>query len=152
MAEFTANRILSGSYAEIWVDSRKIAEVSGIKLNVSMVRKDVQMGIDVDSKIVGIKGEGEMRIKQVYTRFYDVLSEAKSGRDRRVDIMTALSDPDSVGGAEERYTLSDVAFSELPLVNYETGKINEQVIKFKFAPSRLKCIAQIPVARTAGEK
>ena len=61
----------------------------------------------------------------------------------RMTLMTALKDPDSTGGAEERYKVSGIAFTELPLVDYETGRINEQVIKFRFPPTLLECISQI---------
>lgn len=139
----TANRMLSGSFAEIWVEGSRVAEAQHIKLTVKPVRSDVQIGLDVDSKIVGLLGEGELKLKQVYTRFYDVLNEAKSGKDMRMTLMTALKDPDSTGGAEERYKVSGIAFTELPLVDYETGRINEQVIKFRFPPTLLECISQI---------
>ena len=52
------NRILSGTYAEVWVDGEKIFEVSKIELKVTANREDVQIGLDVDSKITGLKGEG----------------------------------------------------------------------------------------------
>lgn len=139
----TANRILSGSYAEIWVDGLRVAEAQSIRLSVKAQRSDVQIGIDIDSKLTGLKGEGELKLKQVYTRFYNILDKAKNGFDVRLTIMTALKDPDSFGGLEERYRVSGIALTDIPLVNYETGKINEQTIRFSFAPSQLESITQI---------
>ena len=104
MAAFQANRVLSGSFAEIWVDGMRIAEASGIQLTVRLIRSDVQVGMDVDSKIVGRKGEGQLRLRQVYSRFFDVVESAGAGKDLRVTITTALKDPDSAGGQEERYS------------------------------------------------
>lgn len=139
----TANRVLSGSFAEIWVDGARIAEASAVQLTIRAERADVQIGVDVDSKIIGLRGEGQLKLKQVFTRFYNVLEGARKGKDVRMTMMTALKDPDSVDGAEERYRISGIAFTELPLINYETGKINQQTIQFRFAPSRLESIAEI---------
>lgn len=139
----SANRILSGSFADIWVDGSRVAEAQYIKVTVKAQRSDVQIGIDVDSKLTGLKGEGELKLRQVYTRFYDVVDRAKNGEDVRLTIMTALKDPDCIGGLEERYRIGGISLNEIPLINYETGKINEQVIKFRFTPSSLESLAEI---------
>lgn len=149
MSKLMANRVLSGSFAEIWVDGSRIAEASSIRMTVKVQRSDVQIGMDVDSKITGYKGDGEIRLHQVFTRFYDVLEQAKKGKDVRVTITTALKDPDSSGGEEERFSVSGVALNELPLVNYTTGKINEQAISFRFNPSELRNLAGISVVEVA---
>ena len=102
MANLQANRTLSGSFAEVWVDGARIAELSELTLTVKVQREKVQLGMDVDSKITGYSGEGTMTLKQVYTRFFEVLEQAKRGIDKRCTITTALKDPDAADGAEER--------------------------------------------------
>ena len=67
------NKTLSGTWGELWVNGEKIFEFSKIELKVTANREDVQLGIDVDSKITGLKGEGSYTVKKVYT------SEADSG-------------------------------------------------------------------------
>lgn len=150
MATWSANRVLSGSFAEIWVDGSRIAEASGIQLTVKLLRSDVQIGMDVDSKITGWKGEGQLRLKQVFSRFFEVVEGAAQGRDIRVTLTTALKDPDSVNGEEERYSVDNVALDSLPLVNYASGKVNEQVIPFRFLPGDLKQLSGIRVTEVAG--
>lgn len=149
MAVLSANRVLSGSFAEIWVDGSRIAEASGIQLTVQLIRSDVQIGMDVDSKIIGWRGEGQLRLRQVFSRFFDVIESAGSGKDVRVTITTALKDPDSVNGEEERYSVDNVALETLPLVNYAVGKVNEQVIPFRFLPGDLKQLSGIRVTEVA---
>ena len=149
MASISASRVLSGSFAEIWVDGMRIAEASGIQLTVKLLRSDVQIGMDVDSKLVGWRGEGQRRLRQVFSRFFDVAEQAAEGRDLRVTITTALKDPDSAWGEEERYSVDNVALDSLPLVNYLTGKVNEQVIPFRFCPGDLKQLSAIAPAETA---
>lgn len=148
MTKLSANRVLSGSFAEIWVDGSRIAEASGIQLTVKMLRSDVQIGMDVDSKITGWRGEGQLRLKQVFSRFFDIVEGAAEGRDVRVTITTALKDPDSMNG-EERYSVDNVALDSLPLVNYAAGKVNEQTIPFRFLPGDLKQLSAIRVTEVA---
>lgn len=143
MANVQANRTLSGSFAEVWVDGAKIAELSELTLTVRLQREEVQLGMDVDSKITGYTGEGTMVLKQVYTRFYEVLEQAKHGADKRCTITTALKDPDAMDGMEERYSVSNVAFSQLPFINYRMGQVNEQKMEFRFRPSDLVCMDAI---------
>lgn len=149
MTKLSANRVLSGSFAEIWVDGSRIAEASGIQLTVKMLRSDVQIGMDVDSKITGWRGEGQLRLKQVFSRFFDIVEGAAEGRDVRVTITTALKDPDSMNGEEERYSVDNVALDSLPLVNYAAGKVNEQTIPFRFLPGDLKQLSAIRMTEVA---
>ena len=146
MTTLQANRTLSGSFAEVWVDGARIAELSELELTVKVIREKVQLGMDVDSKIVGYEGTGTMTLKQVYTRFYEVLEQARRGIDKRCTITTALKDPDSVDGLEERYSVSNVAFTELPFINYKMGEVNQQKLPFTFRPSDLQCLDAIEVA------
>ena len=149
MSGLSANRVLSGSFAEIWVDGNRIAEASGIQMTVKLIRSEVQIGMDVDSKITGCRGEGQLRLRQVFSRFFDVVENASAGADLRVTITTALKDPDSMNGEEERYSVDNVALDSLPLVNYATGKVNEQVIPFRFLPGDLKQLSAIHVTEVA---
>ena len=146
MANIQANRTLSGSFAQVWVDGAPIAELSELTLTVKVQRERVQIGMDVDSKITGYSGSGTMTIKQVYTRFFEVLEQAKAGIDKRCTITTALKDPDAAGGMEERYSISNVAFTELPFVGYKMGQVNQQKLPFTFRPSDLQCLDRIEVA------
>ena len=145
MAEIMANRTLSGSFAEVWVDGARIAELSELTVTVKLLREKVQFGMDVDSKITGYEGTGTMTIKQVYTRFFEVLEQAKNGMDKRCTITTALKDPDAFDGGEERYSISNVAFDQLPFMNYKMGEVNQQKLPFRFRPSDLTCLDGIAV-------
>ena len=146
MSNLQANRTLSGSFAEVWVDGARIAELSELSLTVKVQREKVQFGMDVDSKITGYSGEGTMTLKQVYTRFYEVLEQAKNGIDKRCTITTALKDPDAVDGCEERYSVNNVAFTELPFIGYKMGEVNQQKLPFTFRPSDLTCLDRIQTA------
>ena len=146
MSNLQANRTLSGSLAEVSFDGSRVTELTALTLNVKVQLKKVQFGLDVDSKITGYAGEGTMTLKQVYTRFYEVLEQAKRGLDKRCTITTALKDPDAADGGEERYSIDNVAFTELPFMNYKMGEVNQQKLPFTFRPSDLVCLDSIRAA------
>ena len=52
--------------------------------------EDVQIGIDVDSKLTGMKGSGTLSIKKVYTRARAVLERLCAGEDLRCQIISKL--------------------------------------------------------------
>ena len=137
------NRILSGTYAEVWVDGEKIFDVSKIELKVTANREDVQIGLDVDSKITGLKGEGSYVVKKVYTRAKAVLEKWKKGSDVRVQIIAKLQDPDAVNGQIERWSVDNVWHNELPVVNWEKGGIVEEEVSIGFTPSDLTNLDEI---------
>jgi hypothetical protein len=47
---------------------------------------------------------------------------------------------------EERYSVSNVAFTELPFIGYKMGQVNRQRLPFTFRPSDLQCLDRIKAA------
>ena len=94
MSKLRGNRTLTGTWGEIWVDGELIAELSKIEVKVSANREDVQLDMDVDSKMTGIKGEFTLTIKKAYTRYNQVLESWKKGVDLRSQIITKLHEHD----------------------------------------------------------
>lgn len=135
MAKQKGNKTLSGTWAEVWVDGEKIWEVSKIEVKVTANREDVQLDLDVDSKITGLKGEFTLTVKKVYSRYNAVFENWKKGIDQRSQIITKLGDPDAVGGQQERYSMDNCWFNELPLVNMEKGAIIEEEVGGGFTPT-----------------
>lgn len=81
MEVIRGNKTLSGTWGELWINGEKIFEFSKIEMKVTANREDVQLGIDVDSKITGLKGEGSYTVKKVYTRAKEILENWKKGMD-----------------------------------------------------------------------
>lgn len=140
------NRTLSGTWGEVWVDGEKIFELSKIELKVTANREDVQLGIDVDSKITGLKGEGSYAVKKAYTRSKRILESWAKGKDVRVQIIAKLADPDAVDGQIERWSVDNVWHNDLPVVNWEKGSTIEEEITIGFTPSDLKNLDEISAA------
>lgn len=144
MAEQTirGNRVLSGTWAEVWWNGLKILEVNKISAKVSINREEVQMGIDVDSKVTGQKGEGTISLIKAFTRFEDVRQEIARGKDPRGTIIAKLKDPDATGGQTERWQINNVALSEFGF-EYEKGSVVKQEIPFSFTPSDMTLLDEI---------
>ena len=142
MGDIKGNKTLSGTWAEVWYNGFKIAELNKIETKVTVNREDVQMGIDVDTKITGQKGEGTLSVNKVYTRFDDVRQAISKGKDPSGTITTKLQDPDAVGGQTERYQISNVALSEFTKT-WETGAVVKEEIPFTFTPSDMILLDQI---------
>lgn len=133
----TGNRTLTGSWAQLWADGVPIYELKRITVNVKAVRQNVQMGVDVDSKIVGLKGEGTMVFYKAYTRFYDIFDQMRSGKDVRMRLIAKLGDPDAADGQVERYAIGNVALGGFPACDWEMGKAAEVEVPFTFTPTDL---------------
>lgn len=137
------NRVLSGTHADVWIDGERIFECKKFEVKVSVNREDVQMGIDVDSKMTGQKAEINMTVSKVYSRFEKYRLAFNQGKDLRSQITARLQDPDAVGGQMERYSLENVWLNELPVFSGEKGALIEQEISGGCTPSDIQNLDQI---------
>lgn len=136
MNEIAGNRHLSGTHAELWWNGFKIAEFNKISVKVTVNREEIQIGMDVDTKVTGQKGEGTLSLFKTYTRFEDIRTAITRGEDPRGTIVTKLKDPDATGGMTERYRIGNVAINEFGF-EYEKGAAVKQEIPFSFTPSNM---------------
>lgn len=142
MSEIKGNRVLSGTWAQMWYNGFLIGEMTKITVKITVNREDVQVGIDVDTKMTGIKGEGTISLAKAFTRFEDVREEISRGRDPRGIIIAKLKDPDATGAQTERYQIGNVALSEFGF-EWEKGKVVTQDYPFSFTPSDMILLDKI---------
>lgn len=142
MGEIKGNRVLSGTWAQMWYNGFLIGEMTKITAKTTVNRENVQMGIDVDTKITGIKGEGTISLAKAFTRFEDVREEISRGRDPRGTIIAKLKDPDATGEQTERYQIGNVALSEFGF-EWEKGSVVKQDYPFSFTPSDMILLDKI---------
>lgn len=136
------NRVLSGAWAEVYWNGLKVAILKKIEFKITVNREDVQIGLDVDSKITSVKGEGTLAIQKVYTSFEGIRQEILKGRDPRGTIIAKLQDPDAIGGQTERYQISNVALGEFAK-SWEVGAKIEEEYPFTFTPTDMILLDQI---------
>lgn len=134
MKQIQGNRHLSGSFAQIWFNGLLIAEAAKITVKVTVNKEDVQTGLDVDSKIVGLKGEGTLSLTQAFTRFENVRKEVIAGRDPRGTLIAKLKDPDAAGGQTERWQIGNVSLGEFGF-EWEKGAVVKKEYPFTFTPT-----------------
>lgn len=134
MTQIAANKHLSGTYAEIYFNGLIIAEATKITVKATANREEVQTGLNVDSKITGLKGEGTLTMAKTYTRFEDMRVEILNGKDPRGTILAKLKDPNAEGGQTERWQIGNVALSEFGF-EWEKGAVAKQEMPFTFTPT-----------------
>lgn len=137
------NKTLSGTWAEIWIDGVKCMLLSAATVSVEVNREDVQDGIDIDSKMTGLKGTGNIKVKKVYTKAKPILEKLRKGEDLRVSMNAKLKDPDAVNGQTERWSFDNVWFNTIPLANWEKGTPVEEEYEIGFTPSDATCLDEI---------
>jgi hypothetical protein len=136
MAQLRGNRQVNGSWGQLWWDNELVFELESYEAKVTTEREDVVIGMDVDSKLIGLKGEGTFKVKKVFSRGKQALLEAwKRGEDPRSKLVGKIKDPDTIGKQSERVSIGNVWFNELTLMQFELKKKLEEEYKFGFTPS-----------------
>ena len=126
MTENRGFRRIAGAWGTLHIDGEAIFEVVSFEASVEVQRGDVQIGINVDSKMTGLAGSGQFVVKHVYTRGIEkYLSAVKAGRDPRFLASVCLDDPDSVGGQLERINIGNYWINNLPLTNFHMAEVVE---------------------------
>ena len=127
---------ISGTWGHFWWDNMLIAEVKSYEAKVNPKREEVQMDLDMDSKIVALAGEGTFVVKKFFTRGKRKLLEAwKKGEDPRALFVSKIQDPDTIGKQAESVRIDNVWFNELTLMQFEKGSLIEEEYSFGFTPS-----------------
>lgn len=128
----SAKRIISGTWAEVWVDGYKIMECSAGQAKWSHTKQDVEMcgQMATDSKVTATKGTGSITLHKVYSRFRDYADAVLAGRDSRATIIMKLADPDAYGS--ERIALYNCSFDDATLMDFAAGQPGRVTCPFTF--------------------
>ena len=133
--EYRGRRRWSGNHGMCWINGIKIFEHKSFEAKVVINDEDVPIGNSVDRKVVGLAGEGEIVIMNVFNRgFNEYLEEQKAGHDPRFTIVGLHSDPDMLNAGKERIVIDNVWFDEIVLMQFEKGTVRETTIPFGFTP------------------
>lgn len=143
MEKIRGNQVLAGTWAEMWVDGQPILEFKKIEAKMSANREDVQLGIDVDSKMTGLKGEISVTIGKVYSSYNSVMKNYTKGNDVRSQVIAKIADPDAVNGQQERWSFDNVWWTDIPLFLAEKGASIDEELSGGFTPSDAVCLDEI---------
>jgi hypothetical protein len=137
---------ISGTWGQIWWDGELVFELESFEAKVTAKREEVIIGMDEDSKLVGLKGEINFKVKKVYSRGKKKLLEAwKKGEDPRSTVVGKIQDPDAVGKQSERVSIGNVWFDELTLMQFEKAKKIEEEYKGGFTPTDASFLDEINI-------
>ena len=134
MNNYTPDRVINGTFGEVWVDNDYMAEVIGLEAKIKLDTADVNMvrTLKKGTKVTGISGSGILKLNKVTSYFIKKIGDnIKAGKATRATIITKLDDPEALGA--ERIALNDCVFTELALADWEAGKLSEESIPFSFS-------------------
>jgi hypothetical protein len=127
------NRIMSGTWGEVWLDSDYVSESYGLQAKMSMTKEDVNLcgQMAVDKKVNSISYTGSIKLHKVNSRMVIAIGDKiKKGMDPRFTLISKLDDPDAYGA--ERVVLRNVSFDDLTLADWEVAKKGTVEAPFTF--------------------
>lgn len=133
MDKFIAQRVMSGTQGEIWIDGKYMAEVTGFKAEIKLIKEEVNQVKTYfkQYKVVGCEGTGNVKMNHVSSYFINLMADnIRKGRQTVVTIRAKLDDPDAVG--REEVIIRDATFDKLTLMDWEAKKLTEDDYDFTF--------------------
>lgn len=127
------NRVMSGTWGEVWLDGDYVSECYGLQAKVSFTKEDVQFcrQMAADKKVTGMTCTGSLKLHKVNSRMALAIGEKiKRGQDPRFTVISKLADPDAFGA--ERVTLRNVSFDDLTLADWEVATNGKVEAPFTF--------------------
>ena len=132
----TSDRVVNGSYGELWLDGEKMAEVYGLDAQMEVMKAEVPMcGMNggVGKKYTGWNGTGSLRFNKVSSTFSKKQAEAiKEGIPLVSTIISKLADPSVAKHGHERIELKGVQFDTISLAQWEAGQLIQHEVPFTF--------------------
>lgn len=128
-----ANRVMSGTWGEVWLDGDYVSECYGFQAKVSYNKEDVNIcgQMAVDKKVTSYACTGSLKLHKVNSRMARVVgNKIRKGLDVRFTIITKLDDPDAYGA--ERVALRNVSFDDLTLADWEVATNGKVEAPFTF--------------------
>lgn len=133
MEKFEAQRVMSGTQGEIWIEGKHMAEVTGFKAEIKLIKEEVNQVKTMfkQYKVVGCEGTGNVKMNHVSSYFINLMADnIRKGRQTVVTIRAKLDDPDAVG--REEVIIRDATFDKLILMDWEAKKLTEDDYDFTF--------------------
>mgnify|MGYP000426447220 FL=1 len=133
MEKFEAQRVMGGTQGEIWIEGKHMAEVTGFKAEIKLIKEEVNQVKTMfkQYKVVGCEGTGNVKMNHVSSYFINLMADnIRKGRQTVVTIRAKLDDPDAVG--REEVIIRDATFDKLTLMDWEAKKLTEDDYDFTF--------------------
>lgn len=130
---FNAENVMSGTHAQIWLDSDLQAEAESAQAKVTINTEPVNLLGDMweDEKAVSVKGDGSITNYHVLSRMSEQ-EEKDINRGKRTSrtLIMKLDDPDGLGA--ERVALYNVKFKDATLFDVKSKGVVKKTRNFSF--------------------
>lgn len=126
------SRVMSGTWAEVWVDGELWVECDGAQAKYAKNKSDINLcgQMVVGHKVTSVKGTGSISAHKVYTRNPAQIDAILEGKDVRAVVVMKLDDPDAFGA--ERVALYDVSFDDETIMDFAAGTPSKVSYPFTF--------------------
>lgn len=134
MAKENANKIINGTFGNVWVNGELWAHCKQFEAKVTGEFEDVNFANDLGThkKYLGFSGEGTITLHKIFSSGGNLLADAfKTGVMPDVKIVGKLADPAAYGA--ERVEILEVTFDEFTLMKFANKEIQEEELPFKYA-------------------
>jgi Protein of unknown function (DUF2001). len=138
MPDYSAKRVMSGSWGQVFLDGELVTEATAFQAKFTFNKTDISIGgqMETDSKVTSIKGTGSITMNRINSRMLLLLGDKISdGRDVRFTIICKLADPDA--GGSERMALTEVSFDDLTIADWTSGQPGTITAPFTFAKMKM---------------
>ena len=130
---FSANRVMSGTWGQLWLDSELVAECYKFQAKANYNKEDVHIcgSMFMDTKTTSAKGTGSIGMHKINSRMIKTIGQKiLDGKDVRFTIISKLDDPDAYGS--ERIAFKNVSFVDLTLADWEASVKGQIEAPFTF--------------------
>ena len=133
MPKFESNRVINGTWGEMWVNDMYLAEVEEGKAEIDLTYSDVSMvrTLTPGKKLTKIEPKGSVKLHHVRSNIAKEVSDSvQQGKSPTFKIIMKLEDPDAFGA--ERVALYGCKFDKAVLMDFAVGKNGEESYSFTF--------------------
>lgn len=130
---FTPERVINGTFGEVWLDGTYLPQATGLEAKFSLDKEEVHQcrKISKGYKVTGSDGKGTLKMNKTDSTLINIVGEdLQSGKVTEHTIISKLDDPDAWGA--ERIQFEGVKFDELTLADWELKKLGTESIPFTF--------------------
>lgn len=138
-----SRQTLSGSEGSVFLDGSEIAKVTSVEATITFNYEDVYNGSDVDRKKVSQTGTGTISFQQTSSISANLLKKYMGGKEPRFVIEASLEDKDAISDQIESFTLNNVSFDSLPIINWQKGSVVTKELPFRFTPTDMQTNSMI---------
>ena len=133
MKKIASNRVINGTWGEVWLDDDYLCEVESCTAEVDITYTDVPRCRHLVSgkKMTKLEGKTTVKLHHVRSNIAKKVSDKiKNGETPSYKIISKLEDPDALGA--ERVVLYDCKPDKAILLDWEAEKLGEESYTFTF--------------------